>query len=45
MNRICIKFSNKYNISVTLVSESYVLLYYGKKVYPFMLFIDKICLN
>jgi hypothetical protein len=31
------------NISVTLVSESYVLLYYEKNVY--MLFINKICLN
>jgi hypothetical protein len=31
------------NISVTLVSESYVWLYYETKVY--MLFINKICLN
>ena len=31
------------NISGMLVSESYVLLYYEKKVY--MLFINKICLN
>jgi hypothetical protein len=31
------------NISVTLVSEFYVLLYYERKVY--MLFINKICIN
>jgi len=36
-------FRKRINISVTLVSESYVLLYYETKVY--MLFINKICLN
>ena len=36
-------FRKQINISVTLVSESYVLLYCEKKVY--MLFINKICLN
>jgi len=39
---MCI-FRKRSNISVALVSESYVLLYYEKKVY--MLFINKICLN
>ena len=37
------KFPSEINVSVMLVSESYVLLYYVKKVY--MLFINKICLN
>jgi len=36
-------YRKRINISVTLVSESYVLLYYETKVY--MLFINKICLN
>ena len=36
-------FPSEINVSVMLVSESYVLLYYEKKVY--MLFINKICLN
>jgi hypothetical protein len=31
------------NISITLVSESYAILYYEKKVY--LLFMKKICLN
>jgi hypothetical protein len=37
------KVRKQINISVILVSESYVLLYYEKKVY--VLFINKICLN
>ena len=36
-------FKETINISVKPVSESYVLLYYEKKVY--ILFINKICLN
>ena len=36
-------FRKLINISVTLVSESYILLYYEQKVY--MLSINKICLN
>ena len=39
----CVLCRKRVNISVTLVSESYVLLNYEKKVY--MLFINKICLN
>jgi hypothetical protein len=52
MNWVCINdyfqffmsfVRKRINISVTLVSEFYVLLYYETKVY--MLFINKICLN
>ena len=38
-----VAFRKRINISVTVVSQSYVLLYYEQKVY--MLFINKICLD
>jgi len=42
-NFSCVFFKKRINISVALVSESYVLVYYENKVY--MIFINTICLN